>query len=111
MSVGIQRSVRRLGWTQCGGLIVMFAPLKLQEPVIMSAGWESNRGGTVIARHEYKGLSKRPYALEDWVAKETQEQNDTSKFNARRSPRLQRQTRRYHVPGRFATDSEDADGE
>lgn len=35
----------------------------------MSAGWENARGGTVIARHEFKGLSKLPKALEDWVEK------------------------------------------
>lgn len=33
----------------------------------MSAGWHL---GTVIARHEYKGLSKTTGALEDWVAKD-----------------------------------------
>ncbi|KAJ3509695.1 hypothetical protein NLJ89_g5084 [Agrocybe chaxingu] len=42
------------------------------EPVILSAGWEN---GTVIARHEYKGLSKTSGALEDWVEKNRLESN------------------------------------
>lgn len=71
----------------------------------MSAGWESARGGTVIARHEYKGLSKRPGALEDWVEKQTQELNDSS--NVRRSARLAGGRMRYHVPGHFASDDID----
>ncbi|KAF8203916.1 WD40-repeat-containing domain protein [Pholiota molesta] len=80
-----------------------------KEPVIMSAGWESARGGTVIARHEYKGLSKMPGALEDWAEKQRQESNDTT--NVRRSARLQagRGHSQYHVPGHFA--SEDVDDE
>lgn len=76
-----------------------------KEPVIMSAGWESARGGTVIARHEYKGLLKRPGALEDWVEKQTQELNDST--NARRSARLAGGRMRYHVPGYFASDDVD----
>lgn len=35
----------------------------------MSAGWSK---GADIARHEYKGLSKMAYALEDWAEKERQ---------------------------------------
>ncbi|KAF8963925.1 WD40-repeat-containing domain protein [Flammula alnicola] len=81
-----------------------------KEPVIMSAGWESSRGGTVIARHEYKGLSKMPGALEDWVGKKRQEASENN--NVRRSARLQASARRqgqYRVPGQF--DSEDVDDE
>ena len=73
----------------------------------MSAGWESARGCTVIARHEYKGLSKRPGGLEDWVEKQTQELNDSS--NVRRSARLAGRMR-YHVPGHFASDDVDDEG-
>lgn len=36
----------------------------------MSAGWNE---GTVIARHEYKGLSKMNGALEDWIEKDRAE--------------------------------------
>ncbi|KAF9486361.1 WD40 repeat-like protein [Pholiota conissans] len=74
-----------------------------KEPVIMSAGWESARGGTVIARHEYKGLSKMRGGLEDWVEKHKQERNDGS--SVRRSARLQ--GRHYHVPGHFASEEGD----
>jgi WD repeat-containing protein 23 len=44
----------------------------------MSVAWSSaGRGGSVVARHEWKGLSKMPGALEDFVEKrrlESQEQ-------------------------------------
>ncbi|TFY70898.1 hypothetical protein EVG20_g2103 [Dentipellis fragilis] len=41
-----------------------------QEPVILSAGWENGRTGSVVARHEWKGLGKRFGKLEDWVEKQ-----------------------------------------
>lgn len=47
----------------------------------MSVAWSSaGRGGSVVARHEWKGLSKMPGALEDLVEKrrlESQEQHST----------------------------------
>ena len=52
-----------------------------QEPVLMSVAWSSgDRGGSVVARHEWKGLLKMPGALEDFVEKrrlESQEQSTT----------------------------------
>jgi WD repeat-containing protein 23 len=42
----------------------------------MSAGWSR---GTDIARHEYKGLSKMSYGLEDWVEKDRQEALEISR--------------------------------
>jgi len=39
----------------------------------MSAGWSR---GTDIARHEYKGLSKMTYSLEDWVERDQQEASE-----------------------------------
>ncbi|KAJ7762387.1 WD40-repeat-containing domain protein [Mycena maculata] len=72
-----------------------------QEPVLMSAGWESGRGGSRVARHEWKGLSKMGGSLEDWVEKNTQQ------GNARRSPRLQQlaaRARRSTMPGTFESD-------
>jgi WD repeat-containing protein 23 len=64
----------------------------------MTAGWESVRGGTVIARHEYKGPLKMRGALEDLVEKRSQEAADIE--NLRRSARLQTH-REYHIPGAF----------
>lgn len=73
----------------------------------MSAGWESGRGGSIVARHEWKGLMRMPGALEDWVEKEAQEAMEHSE-GVRRSPRLQRMRRAQHVPGAFNdTDEED----
>lgn len=68
-----------------------------QEPVIMSVGWESGHGGSTVARHEWKGLSKMHNNLEDWAEKQRTE----------RAERLH-QTRTRHVPGAF-TDDEDAE--
>lgn len=62
----------------------------------MSAGWEDARGGTVIARHEYKGLLKMPGALEDLVEKRWREAADTE--HVRRSARLRAQ---QHIPGAY----------
>ena len=75
----------------------------------MSAGWENRSGGTVIARHEYKGLSKMAGALEDWVEKQKFEASNTS-TGPRRSSRLSQNTRRHerrHVPGAYEPDEED----
>ncbi|KAJ6611484.1 WD40-repeat-containing domain protein [Mycena sp. CBHHK59/15] len=60
-----------------------------QEPVLMSAGWESGRGGSRVARHEWKGLSKMSGSLQDWVEKNAQEGN-----SPRRSTRLHEARRR-----------------
>jgi DDB1- and CUL4-associated factor 11 len=80
-----------------------------QEPVLMSAGWENGRGGSVVARHEWKGLSKMPGALEDWVEKNTNEQRETEsrarKSPVRRSVRLR--NRALHIPGAFQSEAED----
>lgn len=65
----------------------------------MSAGWESARGGTVIARHEYKGLLKMPGALEDLVEKRWREAADTEHV-IRRSARLRAQ-HEQHIPGAY----------
>ena len=48
----------------------------------MSVAWSSaGRGGSIVARHEWKGLAKMSCALEDYVEKrrlESQEQYATS---------------------------------
>ncbi|RDB29479.1 LEC14B protein [Hypsizygus marmoreus] len=74
-----------------------------QEPVIMSAGWESGRGGSIVARHEWKGLLKMPGALEDWVEKDKQESAELA--GRRRSARLR--SRAQYVPGAFADGDDD----
>lgn len=81
--------------------------IHVQEPVIMSAGWESSSGGTVIARHEYKGLSKMKGALEDWVEKQNLEQTSGG---LRRSSRLFHDARRRegrHIPGAYEPDEDE----
>lgn len=70
----------------------------------MSAGWESGRGGSIVARHEWKGLSKMPGALEDWVEKRNQEEADASS-RLHRSPFLQHMHR--HMPGTFEDEDEE----
>jgi WD repeat-containing protein 23 len=73
----------------------------------MSAGWESGRGGSIVARHEWKGLSKMAGSLEDWVGKKAEEQKEsiTPKSADRRSGR--RRSRTLYVPGAFESEEED----
>jgi DDB1- and CUL4-associated factor 11 len=59
----------------------------------MSAAWENSRtgSGSSIARHEWKGLSKMPGALEDFVERKRLEGLDCP----------QGQSARMRVPGSF----------
>ncbi|KIJ65056.1 hypothetical protein HYDPIDRAFT_88817 [Hydnomerulius pinastri MD-312] len=69
------------------------------EPVLMSVGWESSRiGGSVVARHEWKGLSKMGNSLEDLAEKQHSE----------RSERAARRAKGYRrIPGAFDEEDED----
>ncbi|KAJ7492078.1 WD40-repeat-containing domain protein [Mycena latifolia] len=83
-----------------------------QEPVLMSAGWESGRGGSRVARHEWKGLSKMGGSLEDWVEKNAQEEprRSSRQEGPRRSSRLEQlsaRARRATMPGTFESDDSD----
>ncbi|KAF8481816.1 WD40-repeat-containing domain protein [Russula ochroleuca] len=50
-----------------------------KEPVLMSVAWSSGgHGGSVVARHEWKGLLKMPGALEDFVEKQRLESQEPS---------------------------------
>ncbi|KAF9024126.1 WD40 repeat-like protein [Hymenopellis radicata] len=67
-----------------------------QEPVMMSAAWASNsRGGSILARHEWKGLQKMGGSLEDWVLKQAEEAAEEG--SPRRSRRLSELQRRREV--------------
>ena len=44
----------------------------------MSVGWSSGHGGSVVMRHEWKGLLKMQGALEDWVEKQRLERQEQS---------------------------------
>ncbi|KAF8265761.1 WD40-repeat-containing domain protein [Lactarius quietus] len=48
-----------------------------KEPVLMSVGWSNGHGGSVVARHEWKGLLKMPGALEDLVEKRRLESQES----------------------------------
>jgi WD repeat-containing protein 23 len=62
-----------------------------QQPVLMSVGWEGGRyGGSIVARHEWKGLSKMGNRLEDWVQKHEAEAAERS-----------RTSRAHTIPGQF----------
>ncbi|KAG9314168.1 WD40-repeat-containing domain protein [Chiua virens] len=68
------------------------------EPVLMSVGWESARvGGSIVARHEWKGLSKMAYSLEDFTEKQRTERDQRA---ARRAAGYRR------VPGAFEEEEE-----
>lgn len=80
---------------------------------MLSAGWEDASGGTVIARHEWKGLMKMPGALEDWVEKNRQEAIDSSN-DRRRTGRLQDNAYRrgwasQYVPGALSASDDEED--
>lgn len=70
--------------------------------MILSAGWESGRGGSTVAKHEWKGLQKMAGGLEDWLEKNKQEQREGA--SRRGGPRR-------HVPGAFDEDDEDEEEE
>jgi len=61
----------------------------------MSVGWESRRGGSTVARHEWKGLSKMSGKLEDFVEKQRVERE--SRQSARRG----------QIPGAFEPEESD----
>jgi WD repeat-containing protein 23 len=69
----------------------------------MSAGWENGRGGSIVARHEWKGLSKMSGSLEDWVEKKAEEQKESTANQ--RSGR--RRSRALRIPGAFEVEEED----
>ncbi|RPD55853.1 WD40 repeat-like protein [Lentinus tigrinus ALCF2SS1-6] len=64
-----------------------------QEPVLMSTGWLGRRWGhtegSIVARHEWKGMSKVRGGLEDWVERRKTE----------RAERAQRRAQRRDMPG------------
>lgn len=72
----------------------------------MSAAWSNRSGGTVIARHEWKGLAKLRYKLEDWLDKEQQEAGESPLRRTR--PGLR--GRRY-VPGSYTVSDDDDDSD
>lgn len=75
----------------------------------MSAGWLGTgwgaRESSLIARHEWKGLSKMAYRLQDHVEKQRQEMSDREERAQRRS--LLREG--TSMPGAFDMDEDDED--
>lgn len=78
---------------------------------MMSAGWDSGDGGSILARHEWKGLSKMNGSLEDWVERDETERHATE--NVRRSSRLATRRRRDFnlIPGTYLDEDEDDEDE
>nr|VWO96723.1 G-protein comlpex beta subunit CpcB [Ganoderma boninense] len=79
---------------------------KIHQPILMSTGWLGRHWGmsegSVVARHEWKGLSKLRNSLEDHVEKQRLE----------RAERAQRRaTRRDAMPGTFLAEASDEDTE
>ena len=77
--------VRDVSWhTQVRQLSILRVTRQIhltrQQPVLMSAGWLGSGWGanesSVIARHEWKGLSKMQYNLVDYTAKQAAERNE-----------------------------------
>lgn len=74
-----------------------------QEPVLLSAGWDSSREGSTVARHEWKGLNKLR-SLEDWNERASQERRETTR--RRRSARIQARGS-DRMPGTYLGDEGD----
>lgn len=66
---------------------------------MMSAGWDGGRSPpkSVVARHEWRGLSKMSYGLEDWIEKQNIERNE----------RATRTRQTLRVPGAFDVEEDD----
>jgi WD repeat-containing protein 23 len=75
----------------------------------MSAGWESGRGGSRLARHEWKGLSKMGGSLEDWVERRAQEGSTPTTRRSTRLQQLSTRGRRTTMPGTFEEEDSDSD--
>ncbi|KZT30917.1 WD40 repeat-like protein [Neolentinus lepideus HHB14362 ss-1] len=58
-----------------------------KEPVMMSVGWNGGRG-SIVARHEWKGLTKMGNNLEDWSEKQKLERDE----------RARRRSERFSIP-------------
>ena len=107
--------VRDVSWhTKVSGLnfnCVDLGQSSSQEPVIMSAGWEGSYGQSLVARHEWKGLSKIGGRLEDHVTKELEEKSEHQTSSRRSSNRQtsRRETLLRHLPGHYAFVEEDAE--
>lgn len=67
----------------------------------MSAGWLGSGWGvnesSVIARHEWKGLSKMHYSVEDYVEQRAAEQTERTRLH------------RVRMPGSYRVESDDDD--
>ncbi|KAF4573324.1 hypothetical protein EYR40_003596 [Pleurotus pulmonarius] len=70
------------------------------EPVLMSAGWDGGRGGSSLARHEWKGMSKLR-RLEDVVEKERQESTSSPHRRSNRLSTSLRGSLQRTLPGAF----------
>ncbi|OJA12343.1 hypothetical protein AZE42_02787 [Rhizopogon vesiculosus] len=69
------------------------------EPMMMSAGWDGGRSSSksIVARHEWKGLPKMSYSLQNWEEKQRLERNE----------RAARRGRLVRLPGSFDDEEED----
>lgn len=75
-----------------------------KEPVLLSAAW--GEGISTVARHEWKGLGKLNYKLEDWVEKNDAEGRELRNFHSRTRRGLHT-GRRGTIPGAFNDDDDD----
>jgi DDB1- and CUL4-associated factor 11 len=74
---------------------------------MMSAGWDNRNSGSVVARHEWKGLSKMNYKLEDWMEKQQAERQEPERVTSSR----RRASRTSSMPGGFWDGDDDDDSD
>lgn len=79
--------------------------------MLISAAWSSAEGGSHIARHEWKGLSKLGNRIEDWTQKQREEEREFEEQRRRRSTRLrtlaQHRSALRNMPGAFDGDDDE----
>jgi WD repeat-containing protein 23 len=84
-----------------------------QQPVLMSVGWASRNSGSIVARHEWKGLGKLGNHLEDWVDKQSAEYKEKPAQSAYQSAAAaatapeSRSSRARTIPGAYEDDEDE----
>lgn len=85
-------------------LQILLLTFSHQQPVLMSAGWLgagwTANEASVIARHEWKGLSKMQYKLEDYVQQQAAEKAERAR-RARSRPEV------LVMPGAYRIETDD----
>jgi WD repeat-containing protein 23 len=78
------------------------------QPVLMSVAWATRHEGSIVARHEWKGLGKMSQRLEDWVDKQSAEYIEQTRASEAKQARAA-EARSRRLPGAFEEEDIDDD--